>query len=252
MLQKFLTPRWVAGHLMVILVAGVFTRLGVWQLDRLAERRTFNEAVTERLAAQPADLSGLLATVPADELEYHPAFVAGTFDVTEEVLVRSRTNNGEAGYHVVTPLVSEGGVAVLVNRGWVPLDLDDAPVASALPPAGQVEVTGVVRTSQIAPALGPRDPSEGLLERVYWIDIPRIQQQSSYTLSPVSIELRAQVPAQPGALPIPAPSPEFTEGSHLAYAIQWFAFALIGLIGYAALLRRNRRTSAVGESAVQR
>jgi surfeit locus 1 family protein len=252
MLQRFLTPRWIAGHVMVVVIAGAFIRLGVWQLDRLVERRAFNEAVAGRLAAQPTDLYSLLDSLGVAELEYRQVVVAGTFDTTEEILVRSRTHNGEAGFHVVTPLVTDRSKAVLVNRGWVPMDLDEPPVLAALPPSGRVEVTGHLRGSQSAPTLGPRDPSEGLLKRVYWIDIPRIQQQSSYSLIPVSIELRAQVPGQAGLLPVPAPIPDQTEGSHLAYAIQWFAFAAIGLVGYAALLRRSRNVGGVGESAFDR
>ena len=169
------------------------------------------------------------------------------------MLIRSRTNNGEAGFHVVTPLVSEPGVAVLVNRGWVPLDLDTPPVVPALPPAGVVEVTGTVRNSQSAPALGPRDPADGQLERFYWIDIPRAPAAVAHTgwiryLSSWSLRSRPRLVR----LPIPVPARELTEGSHLAYAIQWFAFALIGLGGYVALLRRGRKTGGVGESALPR
>ena len=241
MLQKYTTPRWLAVHLIVIIIAGVFIRLGIWQLDRLAERRTFNAAIAERTEIAPVDLNELLGNVAVSDREYRRVVVAGTFDVDGEVLIRSRTHNGEAGFHVVTPLLLNDGSAVLVNRGWVPLDLDTPPVSPALPSVGPVEVTGTVRESQSAPALGPRDPSEGKLERFYWIDIPRLQQQSSYPLTPISLELVVQVPAQSGRLPIPVPARTLTEGSHLAYAVQWFAFALIGLGGYGALLHRNRR-----------
>jgi len=248
MSRRFLTPRWIAAHVVVMVVASVFIRLGIWQLDRLEARRSHNDTVAGRTTQQPVELNRLLADVPTDELEYRRTVARGTFDVDEEILVRSRTYNGEAGFHVVTPLVTEPGVAVLVNRGWVPLGLDHPPVSPAFPPTGQVEVTGTVRDSQSAPALGPRDPSDERLERVYWIDIPRIQQQSGYLLAPVSIELRSQVPAQTGSLPVPVPAPGLSEGSHFAYAIQWFAFALIGLGGYGALLRRSRKTGGVGES----
>ena len=247
MLQKFLTPRWIVAHVVVMVVVAVFIRLGMWQLDRLEERREDNDTVAERLAAQPVALSSLLDNVPGDELEYRRVVVVGTFDVAGELLVRSRTHNGEAGFHVVTPLVTEPGAAVLVNRGWVPLDFDSPPVSAALPPADQVQVTGTIRDSQSAPALGPRDPEDGQLERVYWIDLPRIQQQSPFSLASVSIELRSQIPAQAGPLPAPVPELELSEGSHLTYAIQWFAFAVIGLGGYVALLRRSRRTGGVGE-----
>lgn len=245
MLRRFLAPRWMIGHAVVLILAGLFIRLGIWQLDRLAERRVVNEVVSGRMALPPTDLGRLFSTTPADELEYRRAVATGTFDESEEILIRSRTHNGEAGFHVLTPLVTEGDGAVLVNRGWVPLEFDEPPVSPGLPPTDRTEVTGTVRNSQSAPALGPRDPPDGDLERMYWIDIPRIQQQSSYMLAPVSLELEAQIPAQTGLLPVPAAAPELTEGSHLAYAIQWFAFALIGLVGYAALLRRNR-TRTVG------
>lgn len=242
MLQKYTTPRWLAAHLIVIIVAGVFIRLGIWQLDRLVERRSQNETIAQRTELAPVTLNELLGTVAVSDREYRRVVVEGTFDVDGEVLIRSRTHNGEAGFHVVTPLVLNDGSAVLVNRGWVPLDLDTPPVSPALPPVGPVEVTGTVRESQSAPALGPRDPSEGNLERFYWIDIPRLQQQSSYPLAAVSIELVSQLPTQSGRLPIPVPARTLTEGSHLAYALQWFAFAVIGLGGYGALLRRDRRT----------
>ncbi|MDH3398158.1 MAG: SURF1 family protein [Acidimicrobiia bacterium] len=249
MLRRFLTPRWIAAHVFVLVVAGVFIRLGFWQLDRLAERRAHNDKVAERMAMQPGELNSLLERVSSSELEYRQVVVVGTFDADGEILIRSRTHDGEAGFHVVTPLVTEPGVAVLINRGWVPLDLNSPPVSPALPPLEQVQVTGTIRDSQSAPALGPRDPPDGQLKRLYWIDIPRIQQQSDYSLVPVSIELRSQVPAQTGRLPVPVEAQELTEGSHLAYAIQWFAFTVIGLGGYAALLRRSRKIGGVGEPA---
>jgi surfeit locus 1 family protein len=249
MLRRFLTPRWIIGHLVVLVVGGVFMRLGFWQLDRLEQRRVSNDAISDRMALPVTDLIELLGTAPPDELDHRHAVASGIFDVDEEILIRSRTSNGEAGFHVVTPLVVEEGLAVLVNRGWVPLEFDNPPVSPALPPPGRTEVTGTVRVSQSAPALGPRDPSDGDLERMYWIDIPRIQQQSPYALSAVSLQLQVQAPEQTGWLPVPTPTVDLTEGSHLAYAIQWFAFSLIGLGGYLALLRRSRKSGGVGESS---
>ena len=247
MLQKYLTPRWLAAHVIVVIVVGVFIRLGIWQLDRLDERRARNEVVAARMELAPIGLDELLAGVPESEREFRRVVVAGIYDPDHEVLIRSRTYNGEAGFHVVTPLVSDDGVTVLVNRGWVPLDLDEPPVGPALPPTDTVEVAGTVRDSQSAPALGPSDPPDGRLERLYWVDIPRLQQQIPGRLAPVSIDLISQSPPQFGELPVPVTARELTEGSHRAYAIQWFAFALIGLGGYAALLRRNRTGRPTGE-----
>jgi surfeit locus 1 family protein len=50
--------------------------------------------------------------------------------------------------------------------------------------------------------------------------------------------------ANAAELPVTALPPSFDdEGSHLAYAIQWFSFALIGLVGYLFLIRRSARPS---------
>jgi surfeit locus 1 family protein len=247
MLQKYLTPRWLAAHVIVVIVVGAFIRLGIWQIDRLGERRALNETIAGRMEMPPVGLDELLAGVPESEREFRRVTVTGIYNVDQEVLIRSRTYNGEAGFHVVTPLVSDTGLTVLINRGWVPLDLNEPPVVPALPPRDPVEVSGTVRDSQTAPSLGPNDPPDGRLERLYWVDIPRLQQQIPEVLAPVSIDLSSQVPAQIGQLPVPVTARELTEGSHQAYAIQWFAFALIGIGGYATLLRRQRRGGGVGE-----
>lgn len=246
MSHRFFSTRWIIGHLIVLIIVGAFVRLGIWQLDRLQDRRALKDIVSARMALPPSDLTGLLKDLSSDQLEYRRGVVSGIFDSGEEILIRSRTSNGEAGFHVVTPLVIGDDQAVLVNRGWVPLEFDDPPVGPALAPPDRTEVAGTLRKSQSAPTLGPRDPSGGKLQRMYWIDIPRIQEQSIYDLVPVSLELQAQVPQQTGSFPVPVPPRELTEGSHLTYAIQWFAFAGIGLAGYAALLRRSRRVR-VGE-----
>jgi surfeit locus 1 family protein len=73
------------------------------------------------------------------------------------------------------------------------------------------------------------------------VDIDRIEEQVPYELAPVYLSLLG---ADTGELPVTAPPPSFDdEGSHLAYAIQWFSFALIGLVGYFFLIRRNARRS---------
>lgn len=236
------TPRWIVAHLMVVVIAGLFFRLGFWQLDRLQERRTENQIIAHRLAAAPRPLADLLADPAAvgEGIDYLTVVVTGTYEPSGEVLIRSRTHDGLAGFHVVTPLVTAGERAVLVDRGWVPIEMDDPPVPSAAAPPGPVTVTGAARSSQEAPALGPEDPADGVLKRLYWINVERLQAQSRLHLEPLYIELYSQVPEQPGGLPIPTAVPEIDEGSHLSYAIQWFSFALIGLAGYAALLRRSR------------
>jgi surfeit locus 1 family protein len=231
----------------VLTLAIIFVSLGFWQLRRLEERRLENAVGESRFGEEPQDLTSLLEAAGDDveSLEFRRATFTGEYQPSDEVLIRSQVHQAVAGFHVVTPLVGEDGDAVLVNRGWVPLDADQVPVTAASPPQGTVTVTGWVRPAQARGALGPADPEEGRLITMSRVDIERIQQQVPYPLQPVFINALDGVP---GELPVPAPGPMFDdEGPHLGYAIQWFSFALIGLVGYFFLLRRSVRRSSGGQ-----
>lgn len=226
----------LATHLVVLALAALFVRLGIWQLDRLEERRDSNAVASARLEMPPMEVQSLLAGDQSpEELRYRRVTATGVLDPTEEVLIRSQVYRGSAGFHVITPMRLEGGEAILVNRGWVPQGFDQVPVEQAPPPGGLVTVEGWIATTQTRPPLGREDP-EGRLVVMNRVDLDRIETQLPYPITPVyMVELGER--AQP---PIPVEAPDFTdEGPHLAYAIQWFAFAVIGVVGYYFLLRRR-------------
>jgi surfeit locus 1 family protein len=134
---------------------------------------------------------------------------------------------------------------VLVLRGWVPLAVGDrgVPVGEAVPPAGVVTVHGLVMATQERGSIGPRDPADGQLTVLSRADLARVDAQSSHALLPVLLQLQSVEPAS-GALPQPIPAPEPSEGPHLSYAVQWFIFSTIGLLGYPLVLRKVARTRA--------
>lgn len=248
--QILLRPRWLLGHLLAATLVVVFVVLGIWQLQRLEERSAANAVVSERATGEPRSLVDLRQEFGAEpeDLAYRPAIATGRYEPSNEILLRSRSRNGQAGFHVLTPLVQESGRALLVDRGWVPYAMDEPPVAEALPPEGTVTVEGVVRAEQDPPegwfaGLAPRDPPEGPLQTTYYVDVERLAGQVPFPLEPVYLELRAQSPANEGRLPLPPAPPEVERGPHLAYALQWFSFAVIGLVGYTLLLRRTVRTN---------
>ncbi len=89
---------------------------------------------------------------------------------------------------------------------------------------------------------GDDDPtveSEGTrITVVSRLDLQALQPQLPYELLPLSISLQTQSPQQ-GELPVPVPLPPLDDGPHLGYALQWFAFASIAVIGWAILVRRE-------------
>jgi surfeit locus 1 family protein len=237
--------RWWVAHLLVIAVCALFVSLGLWQLRRLDERQLQNSVWQSRVASVPLPIDEVLSGAGSDleSLEYRPVIVRGTFVPDQEVLVRSQVWNGTAGFHVITPLVREDGSAVLVNRGWVPLEMDDVPVP-VKPPEGEVELIGTIRLSQTRGSVGPADPPAGNLIQVARVDIDRIARQLEWPVLPVYVVGRE---AGETGLPVAIETPDFADqGPHLAYAVQWFAFALISLIGYLFLLRRARSRRDVG------
>ena len=236
MLQALRQPKWIVAAVVIALLAGVFVRLGLWQLDRLEERRNTNAVGEERLSMEPVELDVLLDEIEdLDEIEYRRATVAGRFETEDEVLIRSQVELGQAGFHVVTPLVTGGGKAVLVNRGWVPITMDTPPVEAA-PDPGRVVVEGWVHLTETRPALGQEEP-QGDLEVLNRVDIDRIQQQTDYELAPVYLVAMGE---RDEDLPVRLDPPDFgDEGPHLAYAIQWFGFAAVAVVGFYFLLRRK-------------
>jgi surfeit locus 1 family protein len=169
--------------------------------------------------------------------------VTGRYDTGREILLRGRPNQDRPGNHLLTPLVFRGGRAVIVDRGWVPPELETPPVVDALPPTAHVEVTGIGLPSE---GSGPFSSAKGAIEdrEVSRIDVSRIARTLPYRTFPVYLVLVKQTPPQRGELPDPITLPELEEGPHLVYAIQWFLFIPIAFVGYGAILRREARKAA--------
>ena len=237
MLRALRQPKWMVATVVVLALAAVFVRLGIWQLERLEERRAVNQIGEQRMSEDPVRLSRVLEEAEGDpeSLQYRRVYVTGMFDPSEEVLIRSQVELGQAGFHVITPLVEDDGWTVLVNRGWVPLSMDTPPVGPR-PPSGRQVVEGWVQLSQTRPPFGPEDrPGE---EQVFnRVDIGRIAEQMPHDVASVYVVAMGEESEE---LPIPVDPPDFTnEGPHLAYAIQWFGFAAVGLVGFYFLVRRK-------------
>ena len=227
-------PKWIAFTLGVLLLVVVLVNLGLWQLRRLDERQERNAAVRERATQE---------TVPieqADGGEWQNVQATGEYDADRQVLVRNRSLNGSPGYHVLTPLVLPTGEGLVVNRGFIPLETSsDGPVVPE-PPTGSISVDGRVRASQTRGSFGPRDPAEGTLTALARADIARLQQQISYPLLPFYVELESSTPAEAGG-PTPIPLPHLDDGPHLSYAIQWFTFATLAVVGWVVVVRKSGR-----------
>ena len=208
--------------LALVLVAALFVRLGFWQLGRREERRAANRAAAQARAEPPREL-GVGADRMPEELNEHWVEASGAFDRSHEVVIRGQAFQGTPGVLVVTPLrLATSDSAVLVLRGFVPsADAVRADLDSLAEP-GTVRVRGLA--TQIASGGGQPIERDG---RTTWarLDLPALRARLPYPVLPVLVR---QTPDSGLPLsPLRLPAPELSEGPHLSYAIQWFAFAVM-------------------------
>lgn len=244
-------PPWLFGTLAILALAALFLRLATWQLQRLDARRAANTQLLARMEQPPITLAG--SAVDVDAVDLRRATVRGSFDYDAEIVLRNRTWNGFPGVHVLVPLrLADGDAAILVDRGWIPYERAAPDQRGEFRgAAGEVTLTGIVRRSQVRVGPSPADPSPATAGRVdawHRVDLPRIQEQVAYPMLPVYLE---ELPAgPPRAFPKAAPDVTLSEGSHLLYALQWLAFAVIAVVGYAVVYRqRTRRPPGAGPVA---
>jgi surfeit locus 1 family protein len=214
---------WV-GLAVAFAVAAVCVRLGFWQLDRLHERRAHNALVLAARRLPPLELTGTVTLDAARDRRLH---ARGVYDYHAERLWRGRAYEGIPGVDLVTPLRLADGAAVLVDRGWAP-----SPDASHVDQQAyrEPDTAEVLGLGMAAPrGRGDVDPSQ-LKDALPYPVLPFVLQELPSSAA--------------GARPRPPglnrwPTPELSDGPHLSYAIQWFSFAVIIVVGSAALARQR-------------
>jgi surfeit locus 1 family protein len=241
---KIFSRQWFLTTLLVIAGAAVCARLGIWQLDRLKQRRAFNSHVYAVRAMPALDLSGMAGSEDLPDMEYRPATATGTYDFAHQVAIRNQYHNSEYGFHLLTPLVMKSGQVVLVDRGWIPAEGNATPADwRKYDVSGPITIHGIIRLEQTGPGFGGvADPTltpgqKGLNQWIY-VNIGRISQQLPYPILPVYVELNLD----PSRTTPPIPYQEeldLSEGPHQGYAVQWFSFAILLLVGYPFYVRKQ-------------
>lgn len=235
-----LTRSGVLGTVAVFLVAALCIRLGFWQLERRADRLERNQVVASRIDAEPVTLP----TMPPDTsgLAFRRAVVQGRADPGGTFVLAGRSLRGMPGVHVFTPVRLDRS-AVLVNRGWLPAPDAASVDAASLRIDGPVTVAGILLPFPDVDLEGER---AGFRATWFRLDGDAIRGQYGYDVAPLYLQATAVMgtPEAPADAPLPLDPPALGAGPHLAYAVQWFSFAAVFLLGWAALLMRSRSRPA--------
>ncbi|NNG15971.1 MAG: SURF1 family protein [Gemmatimonadales bacterium] len=229
---------------LILLVTATCLRLGLWQVDRLHQRRAINATSIAQRTLPSLSLNDPLPQGIADPLPNRHVTAVGEFDHSQQVVVRGRVYREAPGVHVVTPLrLTNSDTAVLVNRGFVPAPDAMTAEVDSLDEVGPRRVTG------IAFAI-PTDADGGTplvhAGRTTWkrLDLAALRARLSYPILDVYVleEPDSGLPRYPRRL---EPRP-IDDGPHLSYAIQWFSFGTIALVGGVILAFHERKRARRG------
>ncbi|MBW9213452.1 SURF1 family protein [Mumia sp. zg.B53] len=231
MYRFLLTRRWIAFALFVALLSGVCIWLGFWQFGRGDLREARNELTRHNMVSTPVAPDELATSDPdaSQQHEWRRVEVTGTYDTDAQVVVKYRTREQRGpGVDVVTPLRTDDGRALLVERGWVPsANTTGAEVDIPEPPAGEVTVLGWWRADDHVP-LSATQPDEGQVRAISTLGMGQALDYPLYEGGYLALE--EQKPATDGFV---APEgPELGSGPHFFYGVQWWFFAALALGGY--------------------
>jgi len=213
-----------------IVAALAFSALGNWQLGRATEKR----ALTAGFSRQ--DPAVELRALPDDAPRYQRVAARGNYDPEHQFLLDNMSHAGQAGVQVLTPLVLSNGSAVLVNRGWQPFGATRKVLPAVAVPDGLRTVSG--RLDELPrPGIRLDAPQAAGWPRL--VQYPRMEELSAM----LGRELRPRMILLDAGLPDGYVRewtvPGTTADRHLAYAVQWFAFAALAAAIWLALSFRR-------------
>jgi len=214
-------------------------RLGMWQLDRAAQKTALHAALLARSKLPPLDAAALARTPEAVEEQVHRRVaLEGRWLGAHSIYLDNRQMNGRPGFFLVTPLQIGPGDAVLVQRGWLPRNSREREQLPAVDtPAGTVRIEG-----RIAPGLARlyefESAASGAIRQN--LDVVAYARETGLHLRPLVV---LQLDAAADGLQRQWTPAVLDVSKHHGYALQWFSLSALitGLYVWFQLIRPRRR-----------
>ena len=232
MTVKKFRPSWLLTAAALAAIAATAS-LAAWQFDRAAGKKALEQSARAGLAAAP------LRVRAGEELQpFRRAVAIGRYLPNKQILLDNRVHQRRAGYHVITPLLLDDGLALAVNRGWLVAGKNRAtPPVPVLPQTGRVTVRGVLTADETgAFVLSPE-----LVEGRVWQKLHLADYGVSYGLTLANLVLlRDDGTGEGEGLSAVSVRVDFKSARSVGYAWQWLTFALLAAVFYVILGRRKR------------
>ena len=239
--------------LFTLAMVAVLVGLGVWQLQRRAEKHALIAALDERLAAAPVALppaSAWAGLTPAND-EFRRVSFTATYAPLPDAMVYSsgsavRDDISGPGAWAFLPARLASGEIVVVNAGFVQNTMQDRAqqdrAAGRLVTGEPVALTGYVRFPETP---GSLTPVENVGKRLWFVrDVAAMARalgwgEGGKRVAPFYIDLETPVPSS--GIPKPGPLHVRLKDDHLQYAITWFGLAAVVIVAFGFWLRAQRR-----------
>jgi surfeit locus 1 family protein len=210
--------------------------LGTWQIERLGWKESLIAERQAAASAPPIDIPPV--PNPAHALEFRRVKATGVFLNDHELYLHAIAEDGQVGYHVITPLRLAGGSILLVDRGFVPEDRKAPQSRSAGELKGDAAVTGFLRRPP-AGKPGWFVPDNGAARNEwFFVDIPAMTSAARLEgVLPFYVE--ADQSPNPGGLPTGGQTRLELPNNHLQYALTWYALAAGFAVIYIRVIRRR-------------
>ena len=209
----------------------VFVFLGIWQIERAANKEGLLQDFNSEQESPPTRLT-------SQSPNWSRVFVDGVFDSSRQILIDNQIHNGKVGYKIFTPFRFDDNKIVLVDRGWI----GQGQSRSDLPQLNILEKKSRIIATVTSPKQGVLAGSELLTNE--W---PRVSQSKAVeviasafnepildivlVLDPGSSQITEFIQIKPFAI---------TPVKHYGYAMQWFTMSIVLLGMFLYALKREK------------
>ncbi len=203
---------------------------GTWQVKRLFWKEALIERYVKHSQSDPVTDPKELNGSKIQEFKYTEFL--GSFLHKNEIYITGKTFEGNAGFHVITPLKLNNNSIILVNRGWVSEGYKEPEKRKFSLINDEITLKGIIRYPQKKGYFVPENDGEN----GFWFTIKPSEIFNFLNLNEREVidtyYIDALREGKKITLPIGVTGQPKLRNQHLSYAVTWYGLALSLLFVY--------------------
>lgn len=215
---------------LTIVVAGLLSSLGVWQLQRADQKKQMQ--VDNELRKDNSPITLTLPFTVDENMRFRTMRAQGSFINSKQFVLDNQIMEHVVGYNIFTPLLLEDNQTVLlVDRGWLPLKGSRDQLPDIKVDEGIREVSGKAYVPYgAAYSLGTVDNDGQEWPRlIQYLDFEQLESRLGLHILPITLRIDADQKDSYTAqwdITTNRSAKRLTYEVHIGYAVQWFALAI--------------------------